>query len=317
MNRLSQLAAPYTAVQKSGYSYGFLDEFAKREIRRRLLKAVAIPGYQVPYASRELPIARGWGTGGLQVTLSVAGPASVIKVIDQGADDSVNAANLRRFIARMTGAQTTTDTLAATLIQSRHRIPEEILRNDQLLVLQVPDPEPLRGVQPDMSQARIIHGDADYSQMWLTLYEQLVFFGRFMHGASYPSLVHGRYLMSPSPIPRWDTPKLHQAAHLTILSAGREKRLYAVPPYTDVRPIEFDDVFFQVEAQQGWRCHQSGVQNKFMNELPQADGSVRYELSDTSYAQKVVAHRTAQPVTIGQTYFDDQGQFYHQGFLKQ
>lgn len=316
MSTLSQLAAPYTANQKSGYSYGFLDEFAKREIRRRTLKAVAIPGYQVPYASRELPIARGWGTGGLQVTLSVAGPDSVIKVIDQGADDSVNAANLRRFIARMTSAQTTTDTLAATIIQSRHRIPEEILRNDQVLVLQVPDPEPLRGVQPDMSQARIMHGDADYSQMWLTLYEQLVFFGRFMQGASYPSLVHGRYLMSPSPIPRWDTPKLHQAAHLTLLSAGREKRLYAVPPYTDVRPIEFDDVFFQVEAQQGWHCHQSGAQHKFMNELPQADGTVLYELSDTSYAAKLVACHTGHPIAIGQTYFDDQGHFYHPGFLK-
>lgn len=316
MSLLHQLAAPYTESQESGYSYGFLDEFAKRELRRRILKAVAIPGYQVPYASRELPIARGWGTGGLQVTLSVAGPDSVVKVIDQGADDSVNAANLRRFIAHMTSAQTTTDTLVATVIQSRHRIPEEILRNDQLLVLQVPDPEPLRGVQPDMSQARIMHGDADYSQMWLTLYEQLVFFGRFMHGASYPALVHGRYLMSPSPIPRWDTPKLHQAAHLTLLSAGREKRLYAVPPYTDVRPIEFADVFFQVEAQHAWRCRQSGVQNKFMNELPQADGSVLYEVSDTSYAQKVVAHTQGEAVALGPTYFDDQGRFYHKDFLK-
>ncbi len=316
MSILDQLAAPYVEAQRSGYSYGFLDEFAKREIRRRILKAVAIPGYQVPYASRELPIARGWGTGGLQVTLSVAGPDSVIKVIDQGADDSVNAANLRRFIARMTGAQATTDTLAATIIQSRHRIPEEILHNDQLLVLQVPDPEPLRGVQPDMSQARIMHGDADYSQMWLTLYEQMVFFGRFMQGASYPTLVHGRYIMSPSPIPRWDTPKLHQAAHLTLLSAGREKRLYAVPPYTDVRPIEFDDVFFAVEAQQAWHCRQSGAQHKFMNELPQADGAMLYELSDTSYAAKLVAQRAGQPVAIGQTYFDGQGHFYHQGFIK-
>ncbi|MEL6307198.1 MAG: alpha-D-ribose 1-methylphosphonate 5-phosphate C-P-lyase PhnJ, partial [Chloroflexota bacterium] len=86
-------------VQKdSGYSFGFLDSFAKRELRRRMLKAVAIPGCQIPYASRELPIARGWGTGGLQATLSIVGPNDVVKVIDQGADDSVNAANLRRFI---------------------------------------------------------------------------------------------------------------------------------------------------------------------------------------------------------------------------
>ncbi|MEZ4617502.1 MAG: alpha-D-ribose 1-methylphosphonate 5-phosphate C-P-lyase PhnJ [Caldilineaceae bacterium] len=313
---LAQLAAPQVAQQKSGYAYGFLDEFAKREVRRRILKAIAIPGYQVPYASRELPIARGWGTGGLQVTLSVTGPDSVVKVIDQGADDSVNAANLRRFIARMTGAQTTTDTLTATVIQSRHRTPEEIMNEGQLLVLQVPDPEPLRRVQPDMSQARVMHSDADYSQMWLTLYEQLVHFGRFMQGASYPVLVHGRYIMSSSPIPRWDTPKFHQAAHLTLLSAGREKRLYAVPPYTDVYPLEFDDVFFQVEGQPGWICRQTGVRFKFMNEIPLPDGATAHELSDTGYAAKLAATKRGEPTTVGPTYFDDAGNFYHVGYLK-
>ena len=37
------------------YNYAFLDEGSKREIRRCILKAVAIPGYQVPFGSRELP----------------------------------------------------------------------------------------------------------------------------------------------------------------------------------------------------------------------------------------------------------------------
>jgi len=324
MSRLANLAAPQKQSHASGYSYGFLDEFAKRELRRRMLKAIAVPGYQVPYASRELPIARGWGTGGLQVTLSLAGPQDVIKVIDQGADDSVNAANLRRFLARMTGAAVTTDTLAATILQSRHRIPEEIMAEGQALVLQVPDPEPLRHVESNISQARIMHADADYSRMWLTLYEQLVHFGRFMQGASYPSLVHNRYVMSPSPIPRWDTPKLHQAAHLTLLSAGREKRLYAVPPYTDVRPLEFEDVFFQVENQAEWVCRQTGVRHKFMNEIPLPDGSAHFELGDTGYAAKLALLRdgqkdgqgTGQPVHIGKTYFDEKGEFYHAGYLK-
>lgn len=35
------------------YNFGFLDENSKREIRRCLLKAVAVPGYQVPFGSRE------------------------------------------------------------------------------------------------------------------------------------------------------------------------------------------------------------------------------------------------------------------------
>lgn len=79
------------------YNYGFLDEDSKKEIRRATLKALAIPGYQVPFASRELPIGRGWGTGGLQLTLSLIGKADILKVIDQGNDESVNAVNLKNL----------------------------------------------------------------------------------------------------------------------------------------------------------------------------------------------------------------------------
>ena len=80
------------------YNYAFLDEGSKREIRRCILKAVAIPGYQVPFGSRELPIGRGWGTGGIQLTLSLIGPSDILKVIDQGSDDSVNAVNIKKFV---------------------------------------------------------------------------------------------------------------------------------------------------------------------------------------------------------------------------
>jgi len=304
------------ASEASDYSYAFLDPFAKRELRRRTLKAIAIPGCQIPYASRELPIARGWGTGGLQVTLSLVGPEDRVKVIDQGADDSVNAANLRRFITRMADAETTSDTLDATLIQSRHRIPEERLREGQTLILQVPNPEPLRAVQPDMAKARQLHADADYGQMWLLLYEQLVRFGRYMSGASYPVVVHERFIMAPSPIPRWDTPMLHQAQHLTLLSAGREKRLYAVPPYTNVYPLEFDDVPFEVEDQREWVSQRTGLRHKFMNEIPQDDGGATYEISDTGYLEKQVAQQRGDDVTVGVTYYDDEGNFYHVGYLK-
>jgi len=302
------------AFARQDYSYAFLDPFAKRELRRRILKAVAIPGYQVPYASRELPIARGWGTGGLQVTLSLVAPDDVVKMIDQGADDSVNAANLRRFVARMAGVQTTTDTLQATIIQSRHRVPEERLREGQILVLQVPNPEPLRGVQPSYAIAREMHADADYALMWLSLYEQLVRVRAYTGGASYPVLVHGRHLMSPSPIPRWDVPKLHQAAHLTLLSAGREKRLYAVPPYTDVRPLEFSDVPFRVEDLRAMVCAQTGARNVFMNEIPQPDGTSSWQVSDTGLAEKLARGHAA--ATIGATYYDREGKFYHDGYLK-
>jgi alpha-D-ribose 1-methylphosphonate 5-phosphate C-P lyase len=77
------------------YNFAFLDEGSKREIRRTALKAVSIPGYQTPFGSRELPIGRGWGTGGIQITLSIIGEKDILKVIDQGSDDSVNAVSIR------------------------------------------------------------------------------------------------------------------------------------------------------------------------------------------------------------------------------
>ena len=297
---LSTLTKPWEAI-----SYGFLDSSAKRELRRKMLKSVAVPGCQMPYASREVPIARGWGTGGLQVSLTLVNPQTCVKVIDQGADDSVNAASIRRFIARVAGTPTATDTLEADLIQSRHRIPEEILREDQVLVLQVPNPEPLRTVQPNMSVARQMHADADYGRMWLQLYEQLVRSGRVMQGSSYPSLVHGRHVMTPSPIPRWDVPKLHMAKHLTILSAGREKRIFAVPPYTRVEPSVFSDVPYKVEDHGNLTCTRSGTTGFFMNEIPQDDGSSSFEVSDSEWGVKTIRARDGQGESRGETWYKD------------
>ena len=45
------------------YNFAFFDEASKREIRRAIIKGVSIPGHQIPFASREMPIGRGWGAG--------------------------------------------------------------------------------------------------------------------------------------------------------------------------------------------------------------------------------------------------------------
>ena len=104
-------------------NFGLLDEYSKREIRRAILTAVAVPGYQVPFGSREMPVARGWGSGGLQISLAIVGPDDVVKVIDQGDDEGVNAVNLRRLIVSSTGIPESTTPEDSTLIQTRHRIP--------------------------------------------------------------------------------------------------------------------------------------------------------------------------------------------------
>src|SRR5256714_890826 len=98
MNRLSTLVA--RAGQRHGYSYAFLDEHTKRELRRRTLKAVAIPGHQVAFGSREMPLARGWGTGGGQLTLSLVGPRGTLEGIDQRDDPSRKAVQRRPLRGR-------------------------------------------------------------------------------------------------------------------------------------------------------------------------------------------------------------------------
>jgi len=268
----------------SGYNYAFLDELSKKAVRRALLKAVAIPGYQVPFGSRELPIARGWGTGGLQITLSLIGPGEVVKVIDQGADDGVNAVNIRRLIERTApDVSTTTETAAATLIQTRHRIPERPLTDDQIIVLQVPTPEPLRSVERKEAETRRMHGEADYARLWVALYEDIVQHGRITRYTGYPVLVNGRHVMAPSPIPKWDIPRLHQARYLVLFGAGREKRVYAIPPFTDVVPLTFEDYPFTVERFADQRCARCGSTTSYLTATPDEGGGTRYSCSDTDW----------------------------------
>jgi alpha-D-ribose 1-methylphosphonate 5-phosphate C-P lyase len=261
-----------------GYRFAFLDEHTKRELRRRTLKAVAIPGHQVAFGSREMPLARGWGTGGIQLTLSLVGPDDVLKVIDQGDDASMNAVNIRGLVARTTGVRTTVDTADATLIQTRHRVPEEPMRPGAILVLQVPFPEPLRLVEPSDAVTRRMHAERDYSRMWLYLYEDIVRYGQISLSYRYPCLVDGVVLMDPTPIPRYDVAKLHLSETLCLFGAGREQRIYALPPYTRVEPLDFEDHRFSIERA-GGPCVRCGSATSFRTEVP-GRGSM---CSDTAY----------------------------------
>jgi len=278
-----------------GYNYGFLDENSKREIRRKILKAVSIPGYQVPFGSREMPMAKGWGTGGLEITLSIVGPGDTVKVIDQGCDESMNSSNIRRLVEQTTRVDTTVDTLEASIIQTRHRIPEEKLTEDQILVLQVPQPEPLRRVEPCEARTRSMHAEGDYNKMWLFLYENIVRFGDIMLGADYPVMVNKRYLMSPSPIPRWDVQKLNMGNCLYLFGAGREKRIYAVPPHTRVEPLEFEDYRFRIEDFGDRACSLCGSTDTYLDEVfDEQSGEKVYLCSDTSYCAKKCGGRGEQ-----------------------
>ena len=267
------------------YNFAYLDEQTKRMIRRAILKGVAIPGHQVPFGSREMPLPYGWGTGGIQVTAAVLGPADVLKVIDQGADNTTNAVSIRRFFARTAGVRTTTRTAEATVIQTRHRIPETPLREGQILIYLVPMPEPMAKLEPSRAETRRMHGLAEYGLMHVKLYEDITRYGQVAISYDYPVMVNNRHLMAPSPIPAFDNPKLHMMPALQLFGAGREKRIYAVPPYTEVRSLDFEDFPFRA-SRAPHACGLCGAADSYLDEVVTDDrGGRLFVCSDTDFCE--------------------------------
>ena len=166
----------------------------------------------------------------------------------------------------------TGETHAVTLLQTRDRIPEPPLRSDQVLVLQIPMPEPLRKVESRETETVRMHAEKDYRKMFLKLYEDVLHHGEITLASDYPVLVFNRHLMATTPIPRWDVPKLNQADNLYLFGAGREKKIYAVPPYTLVEPLSLDDYAFRVEDFAGNACLFCGSTDSYLNEIPASHG---------------------------------------------
>jgi alpha-D-ribose 1-methylphosphonate 5-phosphate C-P lyase len=275
------------------YNFAYLDEQSKRMIRRAILKAIAIPGYQVPFASREMPMPYGWGTGGVQVTASIIGPNDVLKVIDQGSDDTTNAVSIREFFAKTADVKTTTDTTEATVIQTRHRIPETPLAPHQILVFQVPIPEPLRFLEPRETETRRMHALQDYGLMHVKLYEDISRHGHIATTYAYPTMVNEHYVMDPSPIPKFDNPKLDRCPALLLFGAGREKRIYAIPPFTSVISLDFEDYPFERYRHAGI-CALCGSKDSFLDEIITDDhGGRMFICSDSDYCEKRRDHAQA------------------------
>jgi alpha-D-ribose 1-methylphosphonate 5-phosphate C-P lyase len=273
-------------VTESGnYNFAYLDEQTKRMIRRAILKGLAVPGYQVPFASREMPMPYGWGTGGVQVTAACLVPEDRLKVIDQGADDTTNAVSIRRFFQRTAGVEVTEATSEATIIQTRHRIPEAPLTGGQILVYQVPIPEPLRFLEPRETETRRMHALQDYGLMHVKLYEDIARHGQIATSYAYPVAVEGRYVMDPSPIPKFDNPKLSGCPAIQLFGAGREQRIYALPPHTRVVSLDFEDYPFMA-SKADRPCDLCGSDGSYLDEVIVDDAGGRmFVCSDTDFCR--------------------------------
>jgi len=267
--------------QKSTERPSFISESEKRAVRRTILKAIAIPGHLTPHKGGDLPLPSGWGTGGIRLTAAVAGSGDVLKVIDQGTDEATNATSIKRFFRNSFGLRTTVKAREATIIQTRHRIPETPIKNGQVLIMQVPLPDPLRKLVPSEAERRRLHGSGQYGLMFLKLYEDITRYGKENTAFAHPVRVNGHYVVSPSPVPRFDNPKLDRAKGLVLFGAGTDERVYAIPPHTAVESLAFDDRPFD-SGSSGHCCSRCGSSDTYLEEI--SDGAaVRYVCSDTDY----------------------------------
>jgi alpha-D-ribose 1-methylphosphonate 5-phosphate C-P lyase len=74
------------------------------------------------------------------------------------------------------------------------------------------------------------------------------------------------------------------AEGLYLFGAGREKRIYAVPPHTDVVSLEFEDHRFRVESFENKQCRLCGSRESYLDELiDDANGKRTYQCSDTAF----------------------------------
>ena len=89
--------------------------------------------------------------------------------------------------------------------------------------------------------------------------------------------------MDPSPIPKFDNPKLGNMEAIQLFGAGREQRIYALPPYTRVTSLDFDDHPFEASTAEHL-CGLCGAEDSYLDEVIVDDAGRRlFVCSDTDY----------------------------------
>ena len=158
----------------------------------------------------------------------------------------------------------------------------------------MPIPEPLRFLEPRETETRQMHALEEYGLMHVKLYEDIARHGHIATTYAYPVKVAGRYVMDPSPTPKFDNPKMDAMPALQLFGAGREKRIYAIPPYTEVKSLDFDDHPFELPT---WDsvCAACGAADTYLDEVILDDqGGRMFVCSDTDHcaARQAGGHGT-------------------------
>ena len=89
-----------------------------------------------------------------------------------------------------------------------------------------------------------------------------------------------------SPTPKFDNPKMDKCPALQLFGAGREKRIYALPPYTRVVSLDFEDHPFEPTPIRA-NCELCGANSAFLDEIVTDDqGGRMFVCSDTDYCER-------------------------------
>jgi alpha-D-ribose 1-methylphosphonate 5-phosphate C-P lyase len=86
---------------------------------------------------------------------------------------------------------------------------------------------------------------------------------------------------------------MHRSHALQLFGAGREKRIYAVPPYTEVVSLDFDDHPFEINRFER-PCALCGAGDVYLDEVILDDSGRRmFVCSDTDYCEerRAAGHR--------------------------
>ena len=130
-----------------------------------------------------------------------------------------------------------------------------------------------------------MHALEEYGVMHVKLYEDIAQYGEIATTYAYPAKVADRYVFDPSPIPKFDNPKLDDCPALQLFGAGREKRIYAVPPYTKVVSLDFEDHPFDQGRPEG-ECALCGEGAGYLDEVITDDkGGRMFVCSDTDHCE--------------------------------
>ena len=149
----------------------------------------------------------------------------------------------------------------------------------------MPIPEPLRFLEPRETETRRMHSLQEYGLMHVKLYEDIARHGHIATAYAYPVLVEGRYVMDPSPIPKFDNPKLSGNPAIQLFGAGREQRIYALPPWCEVVSLDFEDHPFEASKADA-ACGLCGATDSYLDEVIVDDAGGRiFVCSDTDHCE--------------------------------